>query len=195
MIDEKSKTALIAEMMGISQNGKAKVADLLQKNRFDPQKIPAENSGILWLNGELIGSRGNIISITGKAKSRKSVIAGAIGSACISGKEILGIEANLTPDDIVLHIDTEQGYSDYYYTTKRLYTQAGFQVPPSNFLSFHERGFSASERLESIDVLFEQFKPSVVILDGTRDLLADFNSNEETDKVMSTLLRTSLRCC
>lgn len=191
-IDEKKRNQLIAQMMGISQNGKAEVANLLQKNRFNPDRVPAENAGILYMNGELIGSRGNIISITGKAKSRKTVIATSMASACISGREILGIEANLTPDDIIVHIDTEQGYSDYYHTTKRIYNQAGFQIPPNNFISFHERGFSASQRLESLEVLFKEFNPSVCIVDGTRDLLSDFNSNEETDQVMSALLRLSL---
>ena len=164
----------------------------IQKHTFDITRVPAKDDGILFINGELVGSKGNIMAVTGKAKARKSVVATSIASACISGGTVLNIECRLKEGEKVVHIDTEQGYSDYYNSVIRILDSAGSDGVPDNFVSIHERAFDSAQRLKSLEVIFEMHRPAVCIIDGVRDMLADFNSNEETDKVMSMLLRLSL---
>ncbi len=164
---------------------------LIKKNRFDINRIPEPNSGILFFNGELVGSKGNLMTLTGQAKSRKTVMANSIASAAISGQSVLGVECRLEPDDVILHIDTEQGYDDYYNGVLRILQNAGVDYVPDNFVSIHERAFDTAQRLQSLDIIFAEYKPRLVIIDGIRDMLMDFNSNEETAKVISTILRLS----
>lgn len=186
---EKALAKAKAEAQGRVQGGS--LESLIKKHTFDINRKPERDTKVCWINGELVGSKGNSISITGMAKSRKSALAAALLASAICGREILGIQCALNEGDKVLHIDTEQGYEDYYETVMRILRMSGNATVPENFVSVHERAFDVAQRFDALEYLFKMHRPTICVIDGIRDLLMDFNSNEETSKVISNIMRLS----
>jgi hypothetical protein len=186
---EKALAKAKEEAKGSVQGGS--LHELVKKHTFDINRRPEKDTKVCWINGELVGSKGNVISFTGGAKSRKTVLATSLTASAICGREILGVQCLLNENEKVLHIDTEQGYEDYYETVMRILRVAGKTEVPENFVSVHERAFDVVQRFDALEYLFKLHKPTMCIIDGIRDLLMDFNSNEETSKVISNVMRLS----
>lgn len=168
------------------------LAEYVQVHQFDINKIPPEDSHIFFYNGSPIGSRGNIVSITGKAKSRKTVVASAIATSCFSDGGFLGFTSALVADEKVLHIDTEQGYYHYYGSVTRIFKDAGRtgQIPP-NFFSVHTRDATVEFRIQLVEYLLKQHRPRVVILDGITDFVKNINDQDEATEIGEKLLAWS----
>jgi hypothetical protein len=164
-----------------------------QNHKFSIAKLPPENSAIFYYKGLEIGSRENVVSITGKAKSRKTVIASALSTAVFKadGGDFLGFSCRLGKGEKVLHIDTEQGYYHYYHSVKRIFDNAGLVEAPDRFESVHTRDASTEFRIELIEYLLEQVRPSVCIIDGVTDLVYDLNSQDEATRVGEKILAWS----
>jgi len=163
-------------------------------HKFDITKLPPEDSHIIFYNGMPIGSRGNIVSITGKAKSRKTVVASAVASSCFSPEGFLGFTADLGENENLLHIDTEQGYYHYYGSVARIFKDAGWaeEVPP-NFFSVHTRDATVDFRIQLVEYLLEIHKPRVVILDGITDFVKNINDQDEATEIGEKLLSWSYK--
>lgn len=185
------KKALSLAQEAASRGANGSLEDLIEANMFDINKKPIPNAKICWINGELVGSKGNVLSFTGAAKSRKTVVTNSLIASALSGNEVLGIDCKIGEGDIVLHIDTEQGHEHYWEGVKRTLSVAGKSEVPSNFKSVFMRPFTTQQRFDSLDILFKKYKPTICVIDGIRDLLMDFNSNEETSKVISEIMRLS----
>jgi hypothetical protein len=162
----------------------------LAEHRFNLSKLPPENVKLFYYNGLLIGSRQNIVSIMGKAKSRKTVLASAIATSAFlqDGQSFLGFSCDLAPEEKILHIDTEQGYYHYYYSVKRIFDDAGLSVVPERFDSIYTRDATIDFRIELIEYLIQKNRPAVVIIDGVTDLTYDINDQKEASRVGERLL-------
>jgi hypothetical protein len=163
-------------------------------HKFDINKKPPEDVAVLLYKDLQIGSRGNIVTITGKAKSRKTVIASAIATSFFlpAEAEFLGFNAALNPDDKILHIDTEQGYYHYYESVVRIFRDAGVDIP-ERFTSIHTRDAEVGLRIELTEYLLETLRPRVCIVDGVTDFVYDINSQQEAVEVGEKLLQWSYR--
>jgi KaiC/GvpD/RAD55 family RecA-like ATPase len=166
--------------------------DYIRSHSFDINKIPPDESHIIFYNGIPIGSRGNILAITGKAKSRKTVVASAIATSTFIEGEFIGFTSRLQPDDKVYHLDSEQGYYHYYHSQARVFRDAGLgtNVPP-NYMSIHTRDATVELRKELLVHIMEKHKPRVMILDGITDFCLDINDQKEATKLSELLMNLS----
>lgn len=156
-------------------------------HRFNINKPPNDDDNILFIQDVPIGSRENIITITGRSKSRKTVAASAIATSFFRADEHLGFTSTLG-DLPILHIDTEQGYRHYYHSVKRIFDDAGIQVP-DRFTSIQTRDADIPLRLQLIEYLMTLLKPAVLIIDGVTDLVYDINDQREATELGTQILK------
>jgi len=168
------------------------LAQFIADHTFNINKLPADNDSILFLQDIEIGSRSNIVSVTGKSKSRKTVIVSAMISAMLNpGREFLGFVASLDSAATFLHVDTEQSYKDYYESVTRMYRDAGLKTMPDRFRSVYTRDADIEAQSEIVEHLLPIVKPDVVILDGVTDFVYDINDHKETARVGRRILKWS----
>lgn len=184
---------LIKSPLVIQEEGVVDLDKLGEDREFNAANEPQEGDEILFLNGQGIGSRGNIVCVTGPAKSRKTVVTSSFVSSMFCAEGFLGVTADLDPEDNVLHVDTEQGYLHYYNSVVRMFRDAGVEKNkiPKNFKSYHTRDLDTEEQIKLIEHLLEKLNPRVVVLDGVADLIEDINEQKEAKRVANMVLRWS----
>jgi hypothetical protein len=167
---------------------------LLEHSYRDGMTPPADEK-VLYYNGIPIGSRGNIIAINGKAKSRKSVIASAIMSSCFTQDEagFLGFTARFTEDPKVLNFDTEQGLGHWIEGSRRVVVDAGLDEKPKGFYSHHTRDCEVDKRIALLEFALDLYKPDICVVDGVTDLVFDLNNQEEATKIGGRLMTWSVK--
>lgn len=132
-------------------------------------------------------SRGGILVMQGKAKAFKSFAVSGIVSAieddCLGFTMTEGVEK-------ILYIDTEQASSHVKKVLIRIYRLCGWSQEHDNekITMLAIREFNASERLEVIKEAINDLRPDIVVIDGIRDLLADFNDVKESSRIINELM-------
>lgn len=143
----------------------------------------AEPVPVLKQGEYVIFSRGNISTIGGKAKSRKTFL------IVLYAADFL--ENNDTGK--VLVIDTEMAKAHTYKTARRIHRLMGWESDRNNdrltVLSLRE--YAPTDRAEIFKEAIEHFRPELVFLDGVRDLVKDFNSVEESTQTVGMLMKLS----
>ena len=139
-------------------------------------------------DGKLIGimSKNSLSVISGKAKARKS-FALALFSGHISG----GIcsEYIWCKPQKIAYFDTEQAR---YYTQKilnRICHIVECDNTPSTFELYNVKRLSVEERMLCIETVVKNSKPDVVVIDGIRDLVYDFNDLRESSKIVNWIMK------
>lgn len=134
---------------------------------------------------------GNLSVITGKAKSRKTFLASGIAASMLSG-DCLGVSTDEPAP--VLFLDTEQSLHKVHHITKRILRLAGLDPARNNPLLsvYFLKPLSPKERTEILKVAIDKHKPKLIIIDGVRDLLYDFNSISESFEIVNLLMRLSV---
>jgi hypothetical protein len=158
---------------------------------YDGLEAPADER-VLFYNGIPIGSRGNIVAINGKAKSRKSVIASAIMSSAFC-PGFLGFTTRLGPEPKVLNFDTEQGLGHWIEGSRRVIRDAGHYERPPGFHSHHTRDCEVETRIELLEYALDLYTPDIVVVDGVTDLVFDLNSQEEATRIGGKLMQWSVK--
>lgn len=160
----------------------------------DDMQIPPDEV-VLRYNGVDIGNRGNILVITGRAKSRKSVVASAMMSALQKGR-FLGFERAADKPPKILHVDTEQGIGHYIKSVRRVLKDAGLNNRPNNYTSLWCRDAEIDFRRDFIQFSLEQNEPDVLVIDGVTDMIFDINSQEEAQRLGQLLMTwsTQFKC-
>ncbi|NMJ87767.1 MAG: hypothetical protein EX285_08030 [Thaumarchaeota archaeon] len=170
----------------------SQINDYIQSHLFDINVKPDPQTFILYHDGTPIVSRGNLFSISGPAKSRKSVVVSAMMSCMLNKQSSLGFTANLNENDLIFHMDTEQAYFHYYNTVKRTIELSGMYQLPKYFKSIRTRDAGSSGyRVQIMKQIFELYKPTVFFLDGITDLMDDINDNGESSELSNILLQLS----
>ena len=146
---------------------------------------------ILKQGDALICSRQNISVIKAPAKSAKTFFTSILMSSFLGNT---GYELS-TPvkDGIALCIDTEQSNSTVLKCLKRVHFISDMDDDNDNlvFLSVNEMG--ATELIDFVREAVEFYKPDLVIIDGTVDLIADFNSIEESTLVVTFVRQLAIK--
>lgn len=161
----------------------------IQEHSFDKSREPDPADMILFYNGQRIGSKSNVVMLTGPAKSRKSVMLSAMKTSIFNEEGFLGFKMKLNPDDRVLDIDTEQGYSHYYECMMRMLRDANLDDIPERFKSIHTREADPELNLAITEYLLETLRPAVIFIDGITDYMYDINNHDETKKVGGRILQ------
>ena len=121
----------------------------------DPQPIVR-----IW--GNLIASRGNVSTVVGLAKSRKTFLTAAVASGFLSSSDFLGFDTPATGK--VVYIDTEQARAHVHKVARRILRSIGLPTDHN-----HDK----------------------LILDGVADLCNDPNDLHESEALTCELMRWS----
>jgi hypothetical protein len=181
------------------RNNYNKFFELEEKARFritDPlQESPVCIEVIQNGYSHKIGTLGNILMIQAKGKAGKTYFTSALTASLLSEKSYINFNGHLPPDkQNVIYFDTEQGHEDARTVQQRIYEMAGLSIDQEapNFHYYTLRPLIASERLGLIDYIINQNdKIGVVIIDGVRDLINDFNDTGQSFVLIEKLMKWS----
>ena len=140
-----------------------------------------------------LGTYGNLSVITAPPKTRKSFFCSLLASAYLSGSNIYSgqIKGHRGNGDLI-YIDTEQGT---WHASKVFCRPLDMDstIPKDKYHTFALRTIGYKERLQFLEhYLKEHIKePSLVILDGVADMCNDVNSIEQSNNLVSALMRIS----
>lgn len=176
-----------------------KFNELQEKARFritEPlQESPVCIEVIQNGNSHKIGTLGNILMIQAKGKAGKTYFTSALTASLLSSVEYINFYGSLPPDKPkVIYFDTEQGHEDARTVQERIYDMAGFEKNQEvdNFEYYTLRPFQASDRLGLIDYIINRSNDiGVVIIDGVRDLINDFNDTGQSFILVEKLMKWS----
>tara|TARA_R100000951_G_scaffold40665_1_gene34462 strand:+ start:452 stop:1294 length:843 start_codon:yes stop_codon:yes gene_type:complete len=140
-----------------------------------------------------LGTFGNLSVITAPPKTMKTFFVSLLASAFLSGSNIYGGQIKgHRKDGHLIHIDTEQGQ---WHAAKvfRRPLDMDSNIEQDKYHTFALRTVGFKERLEFIEYYLSEKidKPSLVIIDGVADLLADVNNIEQSNDLVSNLMRIS----
>lgn len=144
---------------------------------------------LLLQKDKIILSRGNIACITGKAKSKKTFLVSAFAAAFLENESLTvrkGIDRGK-----VLYIDTEQARCHVQKVQKRIYKLCGWPPysPEERLTVLALRSLSSEERRNITEEAVKALKPDLIIIDGIRDLVDDFNDIKSSSSLVKQLMR------
>ncbi len=163
---------------------KTKTFDLDSLRLVYGMNIP-EPEPILKQGDTLIMSRGNISTIKGVAKSRKTFYVNIL-TASFLGCSDFGLSTGVKNGKVLI-IDSEMSKSHSYKSFKRVYSLLGWLNDNEQIVFLPLREFELSERVEIMKQAIEKYKPDFVILDGLLDFVNDSNDNVECREFIQTL--------
>lgn len=133
-------------------------------------------------------TKGNISTITGKAKSRKTFLLTMVAAVVICGQlfnKIFGRSGSR-----VAYFDTEQGRKRTQKILHRILKLIGKSTEPLIEV-FSLRAFSPEERVKLIDAYLSKNPVDFVVIDGIRDLITDINDPEQATLISTRLMKWS----
>ena len=156
----------------------------LSEQLSDPQPIVR-----LW--GNLIASRGNISTVVGLAKSRKTFLTAAVASGFLSSSDFLGFDTPTTGK--VVYIDTEQSRAHVHKVARRILRSIGLPTNRNHdqLVVAALRELTPDQRKEATGEILRRYKPDLLILDGVADLCNDPNDLHESEALTCELMRWS----
>ena len=143
-----------------------------------PEPVPVLKHG-----EHVLFSRGNISTIGGKAKSRKTFLIVLFAADFLENSEA----------GKVLIVDTEMSKAHTYKSARRIHRMMSWDTNQNHerltVLSLRE--YAPTERAAMFKEAIEQLRPELVFLDGVRDVVRDFNSVEESTLTVGMLMKLS----
>ena len=138
---------------------------------------------------KILVSRGNLATIIGKPKAFKTFLNSAIVSGFLED-ETLTISGS---GGTCLIIDSEQSKAHCNVVQRRIYRLCGWNLHHINnsltMLSLRE--LNAEDRLKITLEAISVLHPDLVIIDGIRDLISDFNDLRTSAEIVGKLLTIS----
>jgi KaiC/GvpD/RAD55 family RecA-like ATPase len=152
---------------------------------FDPNIQLPDEKIIISIQGKTILTEKNVAVISGKPKSRKSVVAHSIIAAGLTNKPILGIETN-TQKNIVL-IDTEQSQHDLKRSLMRMCSIAELSTIPDRLKIYSVRQLNTDQIQQLLINISGNPDNGLIIIDGGLDLINNMNDVEESKSVINLI--------
>ena len=150
----------------------------------DPQPIVR-----IW--GNLIASRGNVSTVVGLAKSRKTFLTAAVASGFLSSSDFLGFDTPATGK--VVYVDTGQARAHGHKVARRILRSIGLPTDHNHdkLVVAALRELTPDQRREATGEILRRYKPDLLILDGVADLCNDPNDLHESEALTCELMRWS----
>ena len=188
----------------------------LEERRITPSKELPPVEFLFRLHGKPCFARGELVGLSGKAKSGKTFVCSILMALCFRN-EVLSVQ-RIEPRKLhVLWYDTEQSDESTQDILKNRILQmigdSGFRFQDSSFKTqtpetcnlkletvehqfdvFNVRREAVSDRLPLLEVAVRYRKPDLVILDGIRDLVADINDGVVAQNVVERLMHLASEC-
>ena len=148
----------------------------------DPQPIVR-----IW--GNLIASRGNVSTVVGLAKSRKTFLTAAVASGFLSSSDFLGFDTPATGK--VVYIDTEQARAHVHKVARRILRSIGLPTDHNHdkLVVAALRELTPDQRREATGEILRRYKPDLLNLDCVADLCNDPNDLHESEALTCELMR------
>lgn len=171
-------------------------SEALEQSRIDPNEEVSEPISAIQINSSEgfapSLTLGNFSMITGKAKSKKTFLIGAISAAAITGETIIGVVQGVLPQNKrnILYFDTEQSRPHTVIAVRRIIRLSSGKIPV-NFVAYSLRRYNPHQRLNMIEKALENHQNiGLVFIDGGRDLLSlGINDERQATDVTSSFLR------
>ena len=182
---------------------------LLEQLRITPESQLEPMDFLFELYGKPCFPRGELVAITGKAKSGKTFVTSMLMACCITQK-VLAFKRRTDKDGHtestestemkplrVLWYDTEQSdESTQDILRNRIMKMIESEVFPLYDI-FNVRSVGWKERRSLLMEAVERYDPDLVIVDGIRDLVNDINDGVLAQEVMEELMHMAAakKCC
>ncbi len=167
----------------------------LELLRITPEKQLKPMDFLFRLFGKPCFPRGELVAVTGKAKSGKTFLSSML-MACSTVRDVLSFHREREEPLRVLWYDTEQSdESTQDIMRHRLMPMTGGDV--SRIDVFNVRCLPWKQRRELLGVAVGSCNPDLVIVDGIRDLVNDINDGVLAQEVMEELMKLAAdrKCC
>ena len=183
-----------------------KVLEKLESRRITPDKQLPPMQFLFRLFGRPCFPRGELVAVTGKAKSGKTFVISMLMTLC-ARNDVLAFSRFSMPDDSasavplrMLWIDTEQSEeSTQDIMCHRIIPMGGASLfcGEAPGVVFNLRGEYWQERLPMVEAAVRHYQPDLVIIDGIRDLVNDINDGVLAQAVLEQLmhLASDMQCC
>ena len=153
-------------------------------------EIPPHEFLFDW-NGTPCFARGELVAVTGKAKSGKTYLNSILMAAC-AGEGRLGLSRISEKPLRVLWIDTEQSEDTTCEILRdRIGAMIGTAPSEGLFHVFNLRKIKWQERMTLVLSAIAICMPDLVIFDGIRDVVGDINDYAEAQQTIGQLLRVA----
>jgi len=181
------------------ERGKLSIIEQLSQLRITADSAIAPHEFLFEWNGTPCYARGELVAVTGKAKSGKtylnSILMAEAGrdSGLTPGapnKERLGLKRTRDEPMRVVWIDTEQSEdSTHEILRDRIGALIGTVPSEDLYHVFNLRQVRWQDRMELVLSAVAICKPDLVIFDGIRDVVGDINDYTEAQNTIGQLLR------
>ena len=182
----------------ITKTDEEDALELIEKMYVNPEGHSKEEDSIMKIKSDYgysnLCSMGNISTIIGKPKSRKTIFLSLIIANFIKQHSNNDTFSVTLPENRkkILVFDTEQskGYAQLTYSrVKRIVKDADI----NNLLVFSLRQYNPAERLSHIETIINYYKDAyLVVIDGIRDLIPDINNATDATMLTSKLMKWSV---
>lgn len=161
----------------------AQVLDLLSSCTIDLTSEVKEPEPLVCIGDNPVFTKGNISVIGGPAKSRKTFLIIHLASKFLDENMALS----------VLLIDTEMAKFHTVKSVKRIHRLVGWDeaINSDRLHVLCLRECSTEERVSLLTEALDRFNPSLVFIDGIRDMVKDFNDPRESSDMVNLLMKLS----
>lgn len=155
---------------------------ILSDSKYDPTIDVPDEIPILIINGKIIGTCQNIVTLQAKQKAGKTTYLTAIIAAALSRLTIFSITARLPEGKRrVAYFDIEQGRSDFYKTIKRIKSLGCMTNYPSNFDAHNLREYGPAQIIAALHQYCNDTPDcGLMVIDPATDILESFNDEAES---------------
>lgn len=192
------------------------VLDEIKPYLLDPADDYPEPRFLLEFNGVGFSPLGGIQAISGQKKNGKTFVlaqlmAAVLGTGTERVQEYLGgLQTRqdtvqfLGREPSVLYCDTEMEQLNTAKVLRRVHWLCGWDMKERNdrfhvlWLRSMPDGKNPQEyRWHLIRQAIEHFQPTMVVIDGVRDIVRDFNDNAESSQIVGEMMKiaTENNCC
>jgi len=186
----------------------------LEHLRITRDKVLPEMDFLFRIFGKPCFPRGELVAVTGKAKSGKTLFASMLMVGSLSPSPSPMGEGSYSVPYLqrareeplrVLWYDTEQSEQSTQDILKNRILRMVASLPSltggvgggSSFDVFNVRSLHYEERLRLFEAAVRRYRPDLVLLDGVRDLLADINDGVKAQEIVERLMKLAQEagCC
>lgn len=152
---------------------------------FDPEKPPPPRRRVYELACKIVATSGNLMAISGKAKSAKSAACSAlIAAATGRDGDTLSFASINENGHALVHVDTEQSDADHHLLVAGALTRVNLAERPPWLFSYRMAVVPVARRFDLLEHAVRRARRLCkgvhsVIIDGVADLVQDPNDPAE----------------
>jgi hypothetical protein len=176
------------------------ITKLLEGRRFWIDQEPPPLRPIYRLAGQVVGTPGNLATITAASKVGKTSVMAAMMASALGqpGRDYLGFESDNTGGLALLHFDSEQSPPDHWRLVDCALRRAGQDTQPWWLYSYCLTGLDYQTAWACVTKaarLAAQGRGGVhsILLDGVADLVCNVNDPAETNPFVAELHGMAIR--